>query len=378
MFRHHSLGLIFLSCLSVTAHAVVKSTDPVYRDVRWLARGNTGIALVDDESSLFYNPAGLGFQRGFKLSILNGNGGTGQDLYSSASDVSGLGSSSKTLSQQAAPFLGSNLAFSAGTFPHVVVPYFGFGFWSQTDGTFMYQNPVSPELRVRSKMDYGILAGGAIKLHPKISFGVSIRYQKRRYIAQRFTGGSILTTSVADLAKIPKFGEAWAVNTGLQARESLGKFGFASLGVAIEDLGDTKFRGTNSSKLPPSQAASVNAGGSLGFSSEILDLALLSDFRQITTPDVHITKKIFLGAEVSFLATDVRVGLYQGYWTAGLGFRFVPLFDLNLTTFGEELGYVAGQRENRVYMIGISSAIGLSGKDRGKKEKRYRKQLDAL
>ena len=50
--------MFFLTLSGLTLAGTYKRDD--YRDMRWLARGNTGVASVNDATAIFYNPANLG------------------------------------------------------------------------------------------------------------------------------------------------------------------------------------------------------------------------------------------------------------------------------------------------------------------------------
>ena len=61
-------------------------------------------------------------------------------------------------------------------------------------------------------------------------------------------------------------------------------------------------------------------------------------------------RTIHLGTEAKWKVLSARLGVNQGYLTAGLGVN-VGFFDLNFATYGEEMGLNAGDLEDRRYAI---------------------------
>ena len=67
-------------------------------------------------------------------------------------------------------------------------------------------------------------------------------------------------------------------------------------------------------------------------------------------------KTIHIGTEEKWRALAARLGLNQGYFTAGVGLD-IGFFDLNLATYGEELGMNAGTIEDRRYALELGFKI---------------------
>lgn len=65
------------------------------------------------------------------------------------------------------------------------------------------------------------------------------------------------------------------------------------------------------------------------------------------------------GYENAYRALKLRLagGFKGGYPTAGIGVEVLRFFELNLATWGEELGYYTGQNEQRHYMLEFSIGI---------------------
>lgn len=82
------------------------------------------------------------------------------------------------------------------------------------------------------------------------------------------------------------------------------------------------------------------------------------DVRDILHPNWNLQKGFHLGAEfmwqvASWFRGGWRGGLNQGYWTAGFTGEF-GVFRLDLASYGEEVGVQDERRENRRYMMTMS------------------------
>ncbi len=67
-------------------------------------------------------------------------------------------------------------------------------------------------------------------------------------------------------------------------------------------------------------------------------------------------RTLHLGAQGTWSVFNVRTGLNQGYFTAGLGVDLV-IFSLNLATYGEELGLNPGIKQDRRYALDLGFKI---------------------
>jgi hypothetical protein len=323
-----------------------------FRNVRWLGRGDAGVAAITDGTSAFYNPAGLGMNSSFAFSLASQISGN-QNVYTTSSKLLTLTGGSDPLSEKFAPFLGKPLSFSGNFFPHFSGPGFTGGFFTDAVADLQYRNPVSPEMQINAINSYGLVAGSGVKLGGRVAVGAALRYEKRQQVKEVFDATSLLTISGRTLDSLMLKGDGYGLNVGLVARQPLSTTQDLRLAVATRDVGYTRFRTTNRKKVPERQRQSTTVGLSYLFQNPTLDASAHLDFVDVEHTDESTTKRLRMGIELSLLAIDLRAGLHQGYWTAGASLRLIPLLDVNLSTFGEELDSVAGIRENRVWMLGV-------------------------
>lgn len=77
------------------------------------------------------------------------------------------------------------------------------------------------------------------------------------------------------------------------------------------------------------------------------------DFRDLGHPNANFRKSLHLGFEFDWTVKNwwkgaYRVGLNQGFFTAGLSAKFA-CFNLDLVTYGEDVGTYSTPLENRMY-----------------------------
>ncbi len=342
-----------------------------YRDIRWLGRGNAGLAVIQDGTSVFYNPGGIARNEKFNISILNPYIGANQNAATSYLQFTTLtGGGGETLSERFEPFLGKPLALQGGVFPYVATPNFVGGVYDSLDFSLQFRDPVYPRLEIQARNDYGIVTGyGQSLFNKKLTLGASIRLIRRKIIQENLTAGTLLANSSTLLTTSIRNGDGYGLNLGAQFQHDIGTKHFLALGAAIEDFGFTRFRNSGAKPLPGRQYQTAGVGGAYGFRSPVVDTTIMLDIKNFMVDTGSFTKKLFMGVEVDLPLADLRAGYYQGYWTAGFSLSVLPLIDLDVTSYAEELDYGSGQRTNRFWMLGIRTGLELKGGAKGKKKK---------
>lgn len=151
--------------------------------------------------------------------------------------------------------------------------------------------------------------------------------------------GAMLDFDIGGTYDIAKIG-AFHLNAALAMQNILGG-GYSNLGLKPFNL----------STAPQTQPRSLGLGGSLTrdhwgvFKDTTLALEATDIFNNANGSFFRL---LHLGVETNWKSIAIRLGMNQGYWTAGLGLdlRFVTL---NLSSYGEEMGLNAGTQEDRRY-----------------------------
>jgi hypothetical protein len=359
---------IFAGLLLISGAEAADYDRDAYRDVRLLGRGNAGIADVTGGVAAFYNPAGLADAHSVSFIPLDFSLGANKHVGSSFMQIMTLTSEDETLSEKFSPFLGKPLALQGTFFPHIAVPGFMAGFYDYADVNIEYRDPVFPRLDLQARNDWGLIFGAGRNFGPMLQIGASIRYLKRKSLNDVLNMASIFDLSGDYLKEIMREGEGWALNVGTRFRHDMGPSWLAA-GFVVEDVGYTTFKNDDRSPLPDRQMQKMNLGLGYGLRIPRGELKFLFDVKELNNTEKSYTKKIFTGTELVLPLFNLRAGLFQGYWTLGLSTSMIPFFDIDLTTYGEELGSVAGVRESRYWMIGLRT--GLDMKKSPKRKQRY-------
>jgi len=361
--------LFFTSLLCLSLHAEKTYRNAPYQDIRWLGRGNTGVAVVRDASAMFYNPAGLGRSGRYAFDFGNFAGGISESTYGNSKAVSTVGSSSSSLSDKFSPFLGEPLSVNAQLFPAFAVPFVGLGAFFTMEGRAEYRNPVSPEFSFKERDDVGLIGGIGVPVFPGLYVGASFRYFKRRVIEEEITGSSLLTLTASDLTDYARRGSGYGLNVGAQFDLPLAENSSLNFGFSVEDLGNTRIHSSKEDG-PLDQDQSINLGVAYSFESDHLGAKILFDARNLGEGDYYSTGKLlYQGIEINLAGLDLRGGFYHGYWSAGVSIRWIPIMRIDFTSYAEELDSNLGFRANRVYMVGIN--MGMSLESLGGKKQKY-------
>ncbi|MBS1958677.1 MAG: hypothetical protein JST80_04315 [Bdellovibrionales bacterium] len=163
-----------------------------------------------------------------------------------------------------------------------------------------------------------------------------------------------------DLSKAVKGGSGmnidFDVGTSYRPHWALGGFEY-EVGFAINNIlngmykNGGKISGWNGDPTPSNR--SWNFGISANHKDYwVFDNVLFAlEFTDIgNNPGASIYRTVHIGTEARWSKLAARFGINQGYFTAGFGMDF-HWFDLNVATYGEEMGLNAGTLEDRRYAL---------------------------
>jgi len=127
------------SLILSSAHAIEKST--LNSNVRALGMGDAYTAVADDDSSLFYNPAGLARVRGLNWKIFDVDASvSGVTAYQKVANLKGSGTGN-SFAQQISPLYGEHIGVGAGGESIFTMPMIGFGVYDHLGSTIRINNP---------------------------------------------------------------------------------------------------------------------------------------------------------------------------------------------------------------------------------------------
>ncbi|MGE4234003.1 MAG: hypothetical protein AB7F43_11805 [Bacteriovoracia bacterium] len=366
--RFHLILLLLFSSLIASASEELIRT---YRGVRSLGMGGLVTTTGVYDEAMFGNPATMIEAETWKLSILNVTAEVNDNLIKDINTVKGVsGSSGSSVITKLSSLSGRNQHARVTVFPALYMPHL---FDRNTGLSFGVIANVQANLMLRSTLDLDsqtyVDAGPVVNFvrrvwHEQLAFGINLRATYRGASdssigATSFLSGTKLTPS--DLLGV---GAGIDGDIGVLYRFEKRIFGFLpAIGASLNNVAKSSYKFGNKPGLGKPPANDRTAAVGVRF-----DLPDLFFFRKIilaaemqnigsTSKQASIFKKTHMGLETKLLHfLSIRGGANQGYYTAGLGID-IPILKIDLATYGEELGAVAGQLEDRRYVARISFDI---------------------
>ncbi len=351
----------------------------IVRSVEALGMGGAYYSKSNNKYAAFYNPAGVARVKKNSIEYLPITLGVDSDALSSLNSVSNIidaagGDTSdpqvidSSINSILDVFMGNFVTIGPiSFFPAYTIKGLSIGLFSTTTLKAIAFNPAVTELQAVARSDNGLTAtfGYNFLRNDALSFGVSFKALLRAQVDQTYTVFD-LTDIIVNQKQI--FGDI--IDDLFENGLAFGAF--ASVGI-IYDLPFLR------SEIAPRIAVSLNDVGylfrlnesnvdainpsmnvALGISPSYYNTIksdIMIDFTDLfflNSNDTSILKRINIGAEVIFIDTyALRVGIHQGYPTAGAGLNF-KYFSLNYAFYTEELGYEVGEYRDFRHIIEIN------------------------
>lgn len=333
-----------------------------YNSIRGLSMGDTNVLTANDETALAHNPAGLGKLRDFYGTIFDPEidlSNNAQTIYQTKAfteptDIPGVRDSL---------MLSPDIYYHARVqlFPSFVAKNFGIGILAKRTLDAKI-NTTKTAMETFYRDDLALL------------LGYNFRFWGGR-IKLGFTGKLISRIEVNEPALDPN-GDVTLSNlatTGV-AKEGVGYGGdigliltapwdyLPSIGAVARDVGGTPFDKSYNSRMtttarPTPVTQDLDAGVSISpiLSNRIRSVISL-EYRNIVSTKLidDPAKQYHAGAEINFGDVFfVRAGYNQRYWTGGLELASEN-FQIQLGSYGEEVGTVAAPVEDRRYALKLA------------------------
>ena len=322
-----------------------------YTGVRQLGMGGAYTAVVNDETSLLTNPAGLGKIREVTVTLAdpemtvgsrNTDAATASEILNTF-NLQGLQDALKNSRN-------THWNTKAQAFPSIVMPNFGIGFHAkwQTDAEVTSNN-----YRLDYTNDYAIALGGCLRIFDGIiKLGVSGRAVNRAEIHNDFDPNA---TGVSVEAQ-GREGGGVAADIGLILTAPI--VALPSIAIVARDVGNTSYSLSKgmlySTALRPEMTPQTfDAGFSLSpILSNRTRMQFTADWHDLgnSNDNVDLFRRLHVGTELNvadFLF--LRVGMNQRYLTGGFEFA-TEGFQLQAATYGEEIGTSEKPREDRRFV----------------------------
>lgn len=356
-----------------------------YQAPRALGMGNAFVALANDYSALFYNPAGLARREDSELNLSTELGATIKSLefYRELTEAQAVTTSEVERQKAILAVIEKNYgkAYSVRTVPAggvFVTENWGIGFIpADVSVEMMINKGLGPTVNTTIYADTTLAYGYATDVYwiprSRMSVGFTGKFVNRGYYSKSLNFIELgLDSSVI---KKEDLQEGYTVDGDLgflftpelpsEGMLSLLRLAKPTFGLVVRNVGEVGF----SKSLKIINKDSVGAPEKLfrvidvGTKWEYPSFWFLSgrgvmDMRDIGHPAFNTRKGLHLGFEfdwtvASWWKGSYRVGLNQGYFTGGFSAKFA-IFNLDFVTYGEDVGSYYSSQENRIYMARLN------------------------
>lgn len=384
IFRLLVILLTFSSSLTLAAErsGVSNTIHHHYVAPRALGMGDAFVAVANDYSALFYNPAGLARRDDGELNLYL-DAGISTNFLKAQKDINDASNSSGNETEdlrRTVDVLESyyGKAFSVRTAPANAIwvrPGWGIGVIPADVSIemMMHQN-VGPSVNLTFIGDTTFAFGYGSDFRGmtagRASWGVTGKFINRAYFSKTLTAFELAADS--NLVKKEDLQEGYTVDAdvGFLYTPALPADGILSwlrltrptFGAVIRNVGETGFK--NSMKLvnkdavgqPEKNFRVIDVGTKWEYPSVWLFGGRgVMDIRDILHPSWNFRKGFHLGFEFDWTVSSwwrgaYRVGWSQGFVTYGASAMF-SIFNLDLVSYAEDVGTFTTPVENRIYMV---------------------------
>ena len=355
--------LLFAGLSAPFAAAQPQTSSAVYRSPYFLGRGDTGIAVADDEDAIFYNPAGLAqgtgiYKRTVLLSPAIEVSKTTKDLAKQATSASS-DDAIDTVKQN----IGKPAHAGVSNFSGLILRRAALGVVATTHADFLaFDDPKSGGLQaVHASADetVGIIFSLADKFFgDRLMLGATTKYLQRG--RGDFIAGAADVDTLKD--KVKDTGNFIGVGTGIGADIGMMFRGGGrlnpSMGLTVDDIGDTPIKPAKATTLDLGLKQTVNTGVSIEPGTKYSHLRFLLDYYDLAGKTYKDPRaRTHIGIELSVLdAFGMTAGFNKGYPTAGL-YADVYFLRLDFGMYGEEVGDRIGTRPDQRYFFRLRTGF---------------------
>jgi hypothetical protein len=331
----------------------------LYRGVRRMAMGGAGVALADDVSAVYINPAGLAGNLSTSLHPLILD--TGLSVAAVTSYLSGGTTFSNFDSTSISSLIGSNYFAQVQATPTLLVKNFAISLYADAQAALLTRNLALPDVTIGYMNTYGIQAATGFSLFRKkrarsdLRLGLAGKILWRRGGYRRQTLSELVNLSAESLATFAgAYSMAYSGDIGLQFLFKAGRGVLLSAGLTGQNLGSITFADAGVDRVE--ECWSFGLGADFSFRGAP-DFRIAFDHRNITR-ELDWRLKNHFGLEVSLPLFRVQAGYSQSYLTYGAAFD-LWILKVSVTSYAAELGSQLLQEPDRRWQLGIDTRLPL-------------------
>lgn len=325
-----------------------------YNGVRALGMGGAAVAVVNDETSLLYNPAGLGKLRDFFITVADPEVAVGEKTERIAGLQFMQMSNPQTALNKALPKPDLHNHVRLQVFPSLVVPNFGIGLFAKYETNAEYDTSTN-KFKYDYTNDYAGVFGFNFRLFGGIiKWGFSGRIMNRVEVRRDDIDPASTNLSLSSLGSE---GLGIAADSGLMITAPVAYL--PTLAAVYRDIGRTSYNFRdgmflNTSTKPDSTPETLDVAlaiypilGRRWRSTWTIEYQDVLTFSQETS---H-TRRTHAGVEFNYAdALFLRFGMNQRYFTTGFELS-VDNYQFQAAYYGEEIGTAAKPRGDDRYVV---------------------------
>lgn len=355
-----------------------------YQSTRALGMGDAFTAITDDYSAIFYNPAALARREDGEVNMALDLGITSA-IFKFGTDVSNAQNTPGTTSQKQTAVLnvlkdqyGKTFGGRGGIS----------GIWARPKWSFAFipadisleltpHQQVGPSVATTAVIDTTVAYAYASDYKGfdigRLSWGITGKFINREYFSKNI--------NFIELAADPNFVKSSDLTEGYSIDADLGllytpevpddgwfsafKLARPTFSAVVRNILESGFNNslnlmkTKSTGKPEKEYRVIDIGSKWEYPSFwIFSGRGTLDIRDMLHPNSNVMKTVHLGLEFdwhmsSWWRGSYRFGVNQGYFTAGASALFT-VFNLDLVTYGQEVGSFNSPIENRIYALKAS------------------------
>ncbi|MBN8535881.1 MAG: hypothetical protein J0M15_02420 [Deltaproteobacteria bacterium] len=354
-----------------------------YLSPRAMGMGGAFVAVANDYTAIYYNPAGLAFRENGEMNLSFGVGMT-SSFQSFGSEISTASSTKGSeTDKQNAIFSAIQKQYGKSFGGRFVAPNgvwvgqgWGVGFIPADISLELTPNqPVAVNATMYLDTTFSFAWADTFKdiESAKVSWGITGKVVNRGYFSKAIDAIELAADSSFVQTSDLKEGYFIDADVGFLVKPhidddgsifSLLRLSRPTFGLVVRNIVDAEAMGSlklfNKEATSASKPEKLTRVIDIGSRWEYPSLWIFGgrgtlDFRNILHPAFNIRKGTHIGFEFDWTMFNwwkgnYRFGLNQGYFTAGASALFA-WFNLDLVTYGEDVGTFNSPKENRVYAL---------------------------
>jgi hypothetical protein len=364
--------------LSTTIHHL-------YQSNRALGMGDAFVAVANDYSAIFYNPAGLARRDDGQVNLSINIGGS-PGTYTFYKDMDAIQKSDDSELQKQTDIAQLIQDNYGKTFSFRLAPLEGI--WVRPKwGVAFIPADVSMEMTMHQQVgptaDTIIYADSTLALsyaddlhwieHSRLSWGVTGKFVNRGYLNKQLRSSDFAANSkIIDKEDLLEgytvdadLGTLWTPEMPDVGLWSFMRMARPTFGLVVRNIAETGFGQTmkllnkDKTEAPEKLYRVVDVGSRWEYPSAwIFGGRGTLDVRDIGHPNFNWRKGVHAGLEFDWAVSSwwkghYRGGLSQGYWTAGVSLE-LGIFNLDVVSYADDVGTLNSPKENRNYAVKLN------------------------